>query len=100
MFGASDSSRRNSIERAATRILVLLAAWQCPLLARGQQSAAAPSGQTTTPSAAASPAIIKVIVLSNQPTNPYSAYSVTPSNVTIWYQTYFNPSTQRIQIVP
>jgi hypothetical protein len=60
----------------------------------------APSGQGTTTSASVVAAPPKVVVLTNQPTNPCSGYSVTTPSVTIWYQTYFNPFTQKIQIVP
>ncbi len=96
MVGASDSLRRSSIHRGVTGGLVFLAAWQFAVASRGQ-GAPAPSGQGA---AAVGLAPTKFIVLTGQPVNPCSGYSVTTPSVTIWYQTYFNPYTQKIQIVP
>ncbi len=95
MLNAKDRLRRSSIHRAAMGILAVLAAWHCTIPALAQ---VAPSGQGAATSATTPTP--KVVVLANQPTNPCSGYSVTTQSVTIWYQTYFNPYTQKIQIVP
>jgi hypothetical protein len=99
MFEVSKTVTRSPISRIVLRGLISFPTWCFAAAAYGQQSSATPSAQSTTVTVISG--VLNPPTLTDQPVNPCSAYSIdSKTTVTIWYQTYFNPYTQKIQIVP